>query len=133
MRVRLPEVICDTSFLMHVASGRIRNLDDVGFEVGPLEYVVPSVVMVELERLADSLSKGYDAVKAIRLARGMRRVEMPGKYADRSIVDHIRARGGYVATVDKKLKWMVKSAGGRIVSLHDNCVVLEPSSQRQKA
>lgn len=133
MRVPLPEVICDTSFLMRMASGRIRNMDDVRFEVGPLEWVVPAVVMAELERLAGTTSKGHDAAKAIRMAEGMRRMEMPGRYADRSILDHVMAKGGYVATVDGDLKRAVKSAGGRVVSLHDDCVVLEPGMQRQKA
>ena len=126
MRVPLPEVICDTSFLMRMASGRIRNMDDVRFEVGPLEWVVPAVVMAELERLAGTTSKGHDAAKAMRLAEGMRRMEMPGGYADRSILNHVRTKGGYVATIDRNLKVDVKSAGGHVVSLHDDCIVLEP-------
>ena len=126
MRGRLPEVICDTSFLMRMAAGRIRNVDGAGVDVGQIVYVVPEAVVSELERLTKSPAKRHDAAGALRLAGEMRRIKMPGGYADRAILDHVRERGGFVATIDRKLKADVKSAGGHIVSLHDDCIVLEP-------
>ena len=46
------KVICDSSFLVLVASTRIKNISNVETEIGALEYVVPNMVVQELERLA---------------------------------------------------------------------------------
>ncbi|MGI0007898.1 MAG: hypothetical protein ACREAR_07895 [Nitrosotalea sp.] len=46
------KVICDSSFLVLVASTRIKNISNVETEIGALEYVVPNMVVKELERLA---------------------------------------------------------------------------------
>ncbi|MDE1862645.1 MAG: hypothetical protein KGI33_07015 [Thaumarchaeota archaeon] len=45
-------VICDSSFLMALASRRIKNLASLGTEIGSLEFVVPDLVVSELERLS---------------------------------------------------------------------------------
>ena len=123
MRAPLPDIICDTGFLMYMAAGRIRNMD--GFDMGNVSYVVPGAVMRELERLADNPAKGHDARKARDLARTMRPVIPGGNYADAAILDHVKACGGMVATTDGKLKRRIKAAGGGVVSLHDDCMVLE--------
>ena len=46
------KVICDSSFLVLVASTRIKNISNVETEIGTLEYVVPNMVVRELEKLA---------------------------------------------------------------------------------
>ncbi|SMH72176.1 conserved protein of unknown function [Candidatus Nitrosotalea okcheonensis] len=46
------KVICDSSFLVLVASTRIKNIPNVETEIGTLEYVVPNMVVRELEKLA---------------------------------------------------------------------------------
>lgn len=126
MPERLPDIICDTGFLMRMASGRIRNLD--GFDLGNVSYVVPGAVLRELERLATDTAKGHEARKALELAGAMRRMIPEGDYADRAILDHIREHGGTVATTDTGLKREIKAAGGGVVSLHDDNMVLEPPS-----
>ena len=123
MRAPLPDIICDTGFLMHMAAGRIRNMD--GFDMDNVSYVVPGAVMRELERLAGNPAKGHDAGKALNLARTMRPVMPEGNYADAAILDHVKACGGMVATTDGKLKRRIKAAGGSVVSLHDDCMILE--------
>lgn len=45
-------IVCDSSFLMVLASKRIKNISSVETEIGSLEYVVPNIVVKELERLA---------------------------------------------------------------------------------
>lgn len=44
-------IICDSSFLMVLASKRIKNISSVETEIGSLEYVVPDMVVKELEGL----------------------------------------------------------------------------------
>ena len=126
MPERLPDIICDTGFLMRMASGRIRNLDT--FDLGNVSYVVPGAVLRELERLATDAAKGHEARKALELAGAMRRIMPEGDYADRAILDHIKEYGGTVATTDTGLKREIKAAGGGVVSLHDDNMVLEPPS-----
>jgi len=41
----LVDVICDTSFLIHLATRKIRNLDSINTEIGQIQLVVPTVVL----------------------------------------------------------------------------------------
>jgi len=45
------KIICDSSFLMILASRRIKNISSVETEIGALEYVVPNMVVKELEKI----------------------------------------------------------------------------------
>lgn len=48
------EVICDTSFLMLLASKNIKNILNLETEIGAIEFVVPDVVISELERISNA-------------------------------------------------------------------------------
>jgi hypothetical protein len=45
------EIICDSSFLILLASRRIKNISNIETEIGTIEYVVPDIVERELERI----------------------------------------------------------------------------------
>ena len=45
------EIICDSSFLILLASRRIKNISNIETEIGTLEYVIPDMVVKELERI----------------------------------------------------------------------------------
>lgn len=45
------EIICDSSFLMLLASRRIKNISNIETEIGTIEYVIPDMVVKELERI----------------------------------------------------------------------------------
>ena len=49
--LQVVEIICDSSFLMILASRRIKNIFNVETEIGTIEYVVPDMVVRELERI----------------------------------------------------------------------------------
>ncbi len=53
----LVNVICDTSFLMLVASKKIKNISYLEEEIGTLEFVVPDLVVDELVRISNSNNK----------------------------------------------------------------------------
>lgn len=55
------KIICDSSFLMILGSKRIKNISSVETEIGALEYVVPDMVVSELEKIS-----GNDKKKALR-------------------------------------------------------------------
>ncbi len=46
------EVVCDTSFLILLASKRIKNISNIETEIGTIEFVVPDLVVHELERIS---------------------------------------------------------------------------------
>lgn len=50
-------VICDTSFLMAIASRKIKNIESLETEIGNLEFIVPDLVASELAKLSRGNSK----------------------------------------------------------------------------
>ena len=42
------EVICDTSFLMILASKNIKNISNIETEIGSIDFLVPDLVIEEL-------------------------------------------------------------------------------------
>lgn len=46
------DVICDTSFLMILASKRIKNISNLDTEIGNLDFVVPNMVVNELKHIS---------------------------------------------------------------------------------
>lgn len=50
-------VICDTSFLMLLASRRIKNIDSLDTDIGNLQFIVPDLVISELERISSNNDK----------------------------------------------------------------------------
>jgi len=121
----LVEVICDTSFLIHLSTHKIKNLDSVNTEIGQIQFVVPSVVLSELERLSKTQDKKQDATTTLELAQNLKTIEMSGKFADQAIIDHVRKHGGITATMDKELKNKIKKLGGSVMSFSNDKIVLE--------
>ena len=119
------EVICDTSFLIHLSTHKITNLDSVNTEIGQIQFVVPSTVLSELEKLSKTQEKKNDAITTLEFAQNLKIIEMSGKFADQAIVDHVRHHGGITATMDKELKNKIKSLNGSVISFSNNKIVLE--------
>ena len=119
------EVICDISFLIHLSTRKIKNLDSVNTEIGQIQFVVPSVVLNELEKLSKTQDKKQDAITTIEFAQNLKTIEMSGKFADQAIIEHVRKHGGITATMDKELKNKIKSLGGSVMSFSNDKIVLE--------
>ena len=119
------EVICDTSFLIHLSTRKIKNLDSVNIEIGQIQFVVPSVVLNELEKLSKTQDKKQDAITTLEFAQNLKTIEMSGKFADQAIIDHVRNHGGITATMDKELKNKIKKLGGSVMSFSNDKIVLE--------
>jgi len=121
----LVEVICDTSFLIHLSTRKIKNLDSVNTEIGQIQFVVPSVVLSELEKLSKTQEKKEDATITLVFAQNLKTIEISGKFADQAIIEHVRKHGGITATMDKELKDKIKSLGGSVMSFSNDKIVLE--------
>ena len=122
------EVICDTSFLIHLATRKIKNIDSVNTEIGQIQFVVPTVVWNELVQI--SVNRNYsvkiqDALKTLKFARSLKNIPMSGTYADAAIVKHVKEHGGIIGTMDKELKSKIKRFGGSIMSFSNDKIVLE--------
>jgi len=121
----LVEVICDTSFLIHLATRKIKNIDSVNAEIGQIQFVVPSVVLNELRKLSKTQKKKQDAVTTLEFARNLKTTEISGKFADQAIIERVRKRGGIIATLDSELKNKIKSLNGSVMSFSSDKIVLE--------
>ena len=56
------EVICDTNFLIHLANNRIKNISTIETEIGDIRFVVPDIVLAELEKLGKIKEKNQDCL-----------------------------------------------------------------------
>ena len=119
------EVICDTSFLIHLATRKIKNIDSVNTEIGQIQFVVPSVVLNELRKLSKTQKIKQDAVTTLEFARNLKTTEMSGNFADQAIIERVRKRGGIIATIDNELKNKIKKLGGSVMSFSNDKIVLE--------
>jgi uncharacterized protein len=59
------EIICDSSFLMVLASRRIKNISNIETEIGAIEYVVPDLVVKELGRISSVNDKKKVTLKML--------------------------------------------------------------------
>ena len=119
------EVICDTSFLIHLSTRKIKNLDSVNTEIGQIQFVVPSAVLNELKKLSKTQEKKQDAITALEFAQNLKTIEISGKFADQAIIEHVKKHGGITATMDKELKNKIKSLNGSVMSFSNDKIVLE--------
>jgi rRNA-processing protein FCF1 len=121
----LVEVICDTNFLIHLATKRIKNLDSIELDMGSLTFVVPNVVYSELEKLQNSMTKKEDIRKTLDFIKKFKRIPINGTYADKEILDFVKSKKSFVGTMDKNLKKKIKAFGSNIISLHNDNLILE--------
>lgn len=121
------EVICDSSFLIQLATKKIKNISYLDTEIGQIEFVVPEVVINEMNKLSINENKRQKALATLNFLKKLRKISIKGDFADTAIISHIREHGGIVATMDIELKNKVKDNGGSIISLTNDRIVLEPS------
>ena len=119
------EVICDTSFLIHLATHKIKNIDSINTEIGQIQFVIPYAVLNELKKLSKTQDKKQDAITTLEFAQNLKTIEISGKFADQAIIDHIKNHGGITATMDKELKNKIKSLNGSVMSFSSDKIVLE--------
>ena len=119
------EILCDTSFLIHVATNRIKNISNLETEIGQVQFLVPDVVIKELEKLSKQEEKKQEILATVNYSKNLKKISISGKFADQALIDHIKQHGGIIATMDKELKKKIKNFGGSIMSLSNNRIVLE--------
>jgi hypothetical protein len=121
----LVEVICDTNFLIHLATRRIKNIDNLDVEIGQITFVVPQVVKNELSELAKNPEKNQDIQSTLHYIKNFKTIPIFGTFADKELLDYVSNNKVIVATMDKELKKQIKNLGSSIISFSNDKIVLE--------
>jgi len=121
----LVDVICDTSFLIHLATKKIKNIDNLETEIGQINFVIPDTVKNELEKLCTDENKKLEASATLNFIKNLRTIPISGNYADDAIVSYVKEHGGMIATMDKELKNKAKSLGSSIITLSSDRIILD--------
>jgi len=121
----LVNVISDTSFLIHLATHRIKNIDSIETDIGPLSFIVPLIVKKELEHLTVDPDKKIISEQTLDFIKNFKTNEIDGSDADSAILDFIKENRSIVGTMDKVLKNKIKQLGSSILSIHNDKIVLE--------
>ncbi|MBT8173894.1 MAG: twitching motility protein PilT [Nitrosopumilus sp.] len=119
------EVICDTNFLIHLATKRIKNIDNLDVEIGQITFVVPQVVKNELLELEKNLEKKQKIELTLNYIKKFKIIPINGSFADKEILEYISQNTAIVATMDKELKKQIKQNGSSIMSFSNNKIILE--------
>jgi len=121
----LVEVICDTNFLIHLATRRIKNIDNLDVEIGQITFVVPEVVKNELAKLTKNPEKIKDIKSTLNHIKNFKIIPINGTFADKELLDYVSNNRVIVATMDKELKKQIKHLGSSIMSFSNDKIVLE--------
>ena len=119
------EVICDTNFLIHLANRRIQNLDSIETEIGFLTFLVPDVVISELLQLKNNPSKKMEVEQTLKYIKKFKIINIAGTFADKQIIEYVKLKKSFVATMDKELKKNIKKSGSSIISFWNDKLILE--------
>ena len=125
MQEYLVEIICDTNFLIHLATRRIKNIDKLDVEIGQLTFVVPQVVQNELSGLIKNPKKQQDISQTLNFIKNFKVLPINGNFADKELIDYVKKNGSIIGTMDKELKKQIKKHGGTIMSLSNDKIILE--------
>jgi len=121
----LVEVICDTSFLIHLATRRIKNIDNLDTEIGSISFVVPEVVKNELIKLQNNPEKNQEIETTINYIKKLKIIPIHGNFADKELINYVKNNRSIVGTMDKALKKQIKQEGSSILSFSQDKIILE--------
>ena len=118
-------VISDTTFLIHLATHRIKKIDYIQTEIGTLSFIVPKIVRKELEHLVNDPNKKGISEQTLNFIKNLKTIDIDGNTADIGILDYIKNNPSIVATMDKEFKNLIKKSGSSVLSIHNDKIVLE--------
>lgn len=119
------DVICDTSFLIQIANKRIKNIQNIEHEIGYLSFVVPDMVIEELEKLKNDPKKINQVNQTLEYIKKFKTIKISGINVDNALIKHVKANKGIIATLDKQLKKQIKDLQGTIISLSNDKIIME--------
>ncbi len=84
------EVICDTNFLIHLATRRIKNIDNLDMEIGSISFIVPEVVKNELIKLQEIPEKNQEITMTLNFIKKFKIISINGTYADQELINYAK-------------------------------------------
>ena len=118
-------VLCDTSFLIHLATKRIKNFDNLDFEIGIINFLVPEVVKNELEKLLQNQKKYVEISITLNFIKKFKIFPLKGTYADQELLKYVSNNNIVVATMDKNLKTQIRMQGKSTLTIHNDKIIFE--------
>ena len=97
------EVLCDTNFLIHLATRRIKNIDNLDMEIGSISFIVPEVVRNELIKLQINKNKNQE-IFILNFIKKFKIISINGTYADQELINYVKNNPSIIGTMDKALK-----------------------------
>ncbi|MBT3329641.1 MAG: twitching motility protein PilT [Nitrosopumilus sp.] len=119
------EVLCDTNFLIHLATRRIKNIDNLDMDIGSISFIVPTVVKNELIKLQEIPEKNQEIITTLNFIKKFKIISINGNYADQELINYVKNNQSIIGTMDKKLKSKIKKLGSSILSIHNDKIILE--------
>ena len=119
------EVICDTNFLIHLATTRIKNIDNLDMEIGSISFIVPEVVKNELTKLQQIPEKTQEITQTLNFIKKFKIIQINGIYADEELIKYVKNKRSIIGTMDKVLKNKIKKLDSSILSIHNDKIILE--------
>ena len=119
------KVICDTNFLIHLATKRIKNIDNLDVEIGSISFIVPEVVKNELVKLQNIPEKNQEITTTLNFIKKLKTISINGNYADQELINYVKNNRTIIATMDRELKNKIKQLGSSILSIHNDKIILE--------
>ena len=119
------EVICDTNFLIHLATRRIKNIDNLDMEIGSISFIVPEVVKNELTKLQKIPEKTQEITQTLNFIKKFKIIQINGIYADEELIKYVKNKRSIIGTMYKVLKNKIKKLDSSILSIHNDKIILE--------
>ena len=119
------EVLCDTNFLIHLATKRIKNIDNLDMEIGSISFIVPEVVKNELTKLQQIPEKTQEITQTLNFIKKFKIIQINGIYADEELIKYVKNKRSIIGTMDKVLKNKIKKLDSSILSIHNDKIILE--------
>jgi rRNA-processing protein FCF1 len=125
------QVLCDTSFLMVLVSKPIKQVPKMETEFGRLDFLVPDIVIGELEKLEQKAGpkRSTLAKTAMELTKAkFRQVKVKkAAHVDDSIVEYALRNKCAVATIDTNLRRRLIASEVLVLTLsRDRLIVANP-------
>jgi uncharacterized protein len=123
----LINIILDTSFLIVLVTKPIKLLDDITINYGKINFLIPDIVIEELNKLTNRKSYKISqmARTGLEIAKQFEIVNTKKlRYPDDSLLDYAISYNCAIATVDKNLIKRSLSEKIMVFSLKNNKVMI---------
>jgi hypothetical protein len=123
----LINIIIDTSFLIALVTKPIKLLDDIIINYGKINFLIPDIVIEELQKIANRKSYKISQIArtALEIAKQFEIVNTKKlRYPDDSLLDYAISYNCAIATVDKNLIKRSLSEKIMVFSLKNNKIII---------